>query len=118
MPAVNPEPSRKDIVFIQRDTTGTYYGETHISGSNLIIYVDSSGSINADKSSSFYTTFPPPLIPIIVGSTYPITSSWASNSNTASYVGGYTGTIQFKDNGLSQHTMSFSNGILTTYSTI
>ena len=92
MPAVNPIPSRKDIVFIQRDTTGTYYGETHISGSDLIVYVDSSGNINANKSSSFYTTFPPP--------------------------GGYTGTIQFKDSGSSQHTMSFNNGILTTYTTI
>ena len=117
MPAVNPEPSRKDIVFIQRDTTGTYYGETHISGSDLIVYVDSSGNINADKSSSFYTTFPPPAAALTEGSTYPVTSSWANNSNTASYIGGYTGIIQFKDSGSSQHTMSFNNGILTTYTT-
>ncbi len=49
----------KDIVFIQRDSLNNIYGEVHVSGSNLIIYIDSNGYLNADTSASFYQNFPP-----------------------------------------------------------
>ena len=85
MPISNSSPQQKDVVIIQRNSTNEYYGETHISGSKLIFYTDSSGYINADESASFYTIFPPPetggLTP---GSTYQITSSWAISSSWAS----------------------------------
>ncbi len=55
----NTNPQPKDVVILQRDDLNTVYGETHISGSNLIIYIDSDGHLNADVSASFYNIFPP-----------------------------------------------------------
>lgn len=55
----NTNPQPKDVVILQRDDSNVVYGETHISGSNLIIYVDSDGHLNADMSASFYNLFPP-----------------------------------------------------------
>jgi hypothetical protein len=90
MPISNSNPELKDLVIIQRDDTNSYYGETHISGSNLLLYIDSDGRINADDSGSFYTLFPPSGsiggggggsgTTLGTGSTYPITSSWAINT--------------------------------------
>src|SRR5574343_703851 len=65
MPILNSTPYPKDVVILQRDDTNTYYGETHISGTNAIMYIDSAGYLNADKSASFYSTFPPPNYPPI-----------------------------------------------------
>ena len=52
-------PNLKDVVILQRDDLNTQYNETHISGSNLILYIDADGHLNADPSGSFYTLFPP-----------------------------------------------------------
>jgi len=60
MAIINTNPNIKDVVILQRDDTNTYYGETHISGSDLIIYIDSNGYLNADTSASFYSQYPPP----------------------------------------------------------
>ena len=82
----NSNPESNDVVIIQRDPTNSYYGETHISGSNLILYIDSDGKINADHSASFYTAFPPAGstggggTTLYTGSTYQITASWSSQS--------------------------------------
>ncbi len=85
MPLTNPTPHPKDVVIIQRSNDGQSYGEVHISGSELIFHLDSDGYINADKSASFYTLYPPPVVgELIPGNTYPITSSWTENvSSTA-----------------------------------
>lgn len=71
-------PNSKDLVIIQRSDTNNGYLETHISGSNLILYVDNNGHINADYSASFYSLFPATtsslLKPsVITGSTAPVT---------------------------------------------
>lgn len=50
----------KDIVFIQRSNDNSSYGEVHISGSKLVIYIDIDGNINADTAANFYSVFPPP----------------------------------------------------------
>lgn len=42
-------PNRLEAVFIQRDITNSRYDQINISGSDLIIYLDPTGSINADK---------------------------------------------------------------------
>lgn len=85
MPINNANISPKEIIIIQRNSTNEYYGETHISGSELIFYTDQFGYVNADKSASFYTIFPPPSSGLIVGNTYPITASWAKSASWASH---------------------------------
>lgn len=42
-------PNRLEAVFIQRDETNVRYDQINISGSNLIIFTNSTGSIDADK---------------------------------------------------------------------
>lgn len=91
----NPNPQAHDVVIYQRDVTNTYWGEVHISGSNRIIYIDSSGNLNADDSSSFYSLFPPSGssggssgTTLNTGSTYPITASWAISASWAPGTGG------------------------------
>jgi mating pheromone-induced death protein 2 len=84
----NKSPQSKDIIIYQRSDDNTYWGETHISGSSLIFYIDSSGHINADTSGSFYTLFPPSGSStggsgLITGSTVPITASWAISASWA-----------------------------------
>ena len=81
MSILNPIPQSKDIVIIQRNYANTQYDETHISGSNKIIYIDNSGYINADDSASFYSLYPPPGGS---GGTS-ISASWASQSLSASW---------------------------------
>lgn len=78
MPISNTNPQPKDVVILQRDDTNSQYIETHISASDVILHIDSAGHINADKSSSFYTLYPPP------GKSENATSaSWSSQSFTA-----------------------------------
>ena len=74
----DPTPNLKDVVILQRDDTNSQYNETHISGSDVIIYIDSAGYINADKSASFYTIFPPPP-----STSQSDSASWASHSFSA-----------------------------------
>lgn len=76
----NINPNSKDVVILQRNDANTYYGETHISGSDLILYIDSDGHVNADNSSSFYTLFPPTST-----SQNSDSSSWASSSLSSSH---------------------------------
>ena len=59
MAITNPTPQPKEVVILQRDDGNAFYEEVHISGSSKIIYIDSSGYLNADDSASFYTVFPP-----------------------------------------------------------
>ena len=81
MPITSPIPAPKDAVFIQRSDNNAFYGETHISGSNLLLYIDSDGHVNADTSASFYTLFPAAG----GGGGSSLSSSWASSSLSASY---------------------------------
>jgi hypothetical protein len=76
MPISNTNPQPKDVVILQRDATNTYYGETHISASEVILHIDEFGNLNADKSASFYALYPPPTV--VAASA--VSSSWASAS--------------------------------------
>jgi hypothetical protein len=58
-PISSSNPRAKDIVILQRGNDNQSYGEIHFSGSHLIFYTDASGYMNADKSASFYSLFPP-----------------------------------------------------------
>ena len=51
-------PSALDVVLVQRDSANTVYGEVHISGSNIVIYIDNNGNLTAGKASEFYSVFP------------------------------------------------------------
>lgn len=82
MPISNTNPQSNDVVLFQRDPTNTYWGEVHISGSNLIMYVDSNGFINADHSASFYTTFPVTIINIPSTGSTPTSSINATTGST------------------------------------
>jgi hypothetical protein len=55
----------KDVIIPIRNDTNTNYIEAHISGSQLIIYLDELGNLNADNSQSFYQKFPPSATPAI-----------------------------------------------------
>ena len=46
-------PNKLESVFIQRNSDNAYYHQINISGSDLIIYHDETGSINADKIDTF-----------------------------------------------------------------
>src|SRR5579862_5101632 len=79
----NTNPNPKDVVILQRDDTNTYYGETHISGSSLIVYIDSNGYVNADGSASFYSQFPPTNASgSSISASYAVTASFALNGGT------------------------------------
>ena len=71
MPISNTNPWPKDVVIIQRDDLNSQYNETHISASDVILYIDSAGHINADHSASFYALYPVPTA---------TSASWASAS--------------------------------------
>ena len=101
----NTNPNPLDVVILQRNSTNTLYGETHISGSSLVVYIDSTGSLNADNSSSFYAIFIPPF-------SYLASSSlFSSQSMSSSYVSGSYGVIT----NLTSSTISNNNDI-TLYS--
>jgi hypothetical protein len=78
MAILNTNPSPKDVVILQRDDTNTYYGETHISGSKLLLHINSSGHLDADTSASFYSIYPPPF-----GNA--VSASFASQSLSTSF---------------------------------
>lgn len=97
----NPNPQPYDVVIFQRDDTNTFWGETHISGTNLIFYIDSNGHVNADYSASFYSLFPPSGsggggsggTTLVTGALYYITSSWAISASWAPSSGGSGTTL-------------------------
>ena len=100
--AFDNTPNSLEAAFVQRDSTNQYYEQINISGSNLIVYLDASGSLTADNigvwagkygigtstSSSYALTASYSLNggsgggTFVTGGTYPITASWAQ---TASY---------------------------------
>ena len=81
-------PHSKDLVIIQRSDDNSFYEEVHASGSLVIPYLDADGHLNFDTSQSFYSIFPPISAP----SNYSISSSWASQSLSASWAPGGTPT--------------------------
>lgn len=82
-------PNRLEAVFVQRDTNNSRYDQINISGSDLIVYLDENGKINADKASVWAAKY---NIGVLTGSL--ATSSWASMSISASYAlsASYTNT--------------------------
>lgn len=89
-------PNRLEAVFVQRDTNNTRYDQINISGSDLIVYLDENGKINADKVSTFASKYNIGTGPTgsaatsswATSSIYAISASWASSSvfsSTASF---------------------------------
>lgn len=68
-------PNKLEAVFVQRNTTNVRYDQINISGSDLIVYLDENGKINADKVSTWASKYG---IGIASGSA--ATASWASQS--------------------------------------
>jgi hypothetical protein len=81
--AFSSTPSRLEAVFVQRDTTNIRYDQINISGSDLIVYLDGTGSINADKIPVWAAKYGLGSGSISSGSV--ASSSWASHSISASY---------------------------------
>ena len=72
-------PNALESAHVQRDKTNSYYEQVNISGSDLIIYHDASGSLTADKVSVWATKYG------IGSGGSSVSSSWASSSISASY---------------------------------
>jgi hypothetical protein len=72
-------PNALESAHIQRDKTNSFYEQVNISGSDLVIYHDSSGSLTADRISVWATKYG-----IAVGGSL-VSSSWASSSISSSY---------------------------------
>jgi hypothetical protein len=84
--AFDTSPSRLEAAFIQRDTTNSWYEQINITGSDLIIYLDENGKINADKISVWATKYGIGTGGgIIPGGSYNISASYASSSLSSSY---------------------------------
>lgn len=73
-------PNRLEAVFVQRDANNIRYDQINISGSDLIIYLDSAGRINADKISVWAATYG---LGSGGGSGSAVSASWASHSFTS-----------------------------------
>jgi hypothetical protein len=71
-------PNRLESAFVQRETGNQYYEQVNISGSDLVIYHDSTGKLTADKVLVWAS-----LYGIGSGGTS-LSSSWASQSLSAS----------------------------------
>lgn len=69
-------PNRLEAVFIQRDTSNVRYDQINISGSDLIVYLDGTGSINADKIATWAAKYGIGM----GGSGSAASASWATNS--------------------------------------
>lgn len=81
-----PIVDKYSIRFDQRNAGNTAYSEAFVSGSNLIITTDVYGNITGSNTVENAVTASYALNGIITGSTYPTTSSWATNSLTASSI--------------------------------
>jgi hypothetical protein len=80
-------PDKYEAVLIQRANNNSYYEEIHISGSDSIFYLSSSGELTADKISIFAAKYGLIGATLSTSSTYPFTASWAINT-----VNGSSGT--------------------------
>ena len=88
--AFDNTPNKLDAAFVQRDHSNQYYEQINISGSNLVVYLDETGSLTADKVSVWATKYG-----IGSGGGPSISASWASSSISSSY----TLTASFALNG-------------------
>jgi len=87
-------PSQLESVFVQRNTLNTFYNQINITGSDLIIYHDEYGILNADKISVWATKYN--VGGIVTNGSYNISTSYASASISSSFsitssyaIGGY-----------------------------
>lgn len=81
--AFSDTPNRLEAVFIQRDTSNSRYDQINISGSDLIVYLDSTGKINADKIGVWAAIYGIGSGSSSSGSGTSVSSSWASSSFTS-----------------------------------
>lgn len=73
-------PNQLESVWAQRDPTNQYYAQLNVSGSDIIVYHDSNGVLQADKISVWASTYG-----LGGGGGSSISCSWASSSYTSSY---------------------------------
>lgn len=90
-------PSRLEAVFVQRDDHNNFFEQINVSGSNLIVYLDSTGHITASKIPQW-------------ASLYNLTGG-GGNSDSASYAlsSSYAGTSSFSFNSLSSSHSNISD---------
>lgn len=78
--AFDNSPSRLESAHVQRDKTNSYYEQVNITGSDLVIYHDETGSLTADKIGVWATKYG-----IGIGGVS-VSSSWASQSLSSSII--------------------------------
>lgn len=76
--ALNDTPNKLESVWVQRNTGNQFYEQINISGSDLIVYHDENGVLQADKIPVFLAKYG-------AGGTA-LSASWASQSLSASYM--------------------------------
>lgn len=96
-------PNRLEAVFVQRNTGNTRYDQINISGSDLIVYLDAEGKINADKISTWAATYG------IGGGGTSASSSWASQSR-------FSSTASFATLSLTSYSSSWASHSFTSTS--
>ena len=81
------QPNALESAFVQRDPTNSYYGQVNISGSDLIIYHDSTGTLTADKVSVWAAYYAIGSSGSVASASYSISASYAPGnpSISASY---------------------------------
>lgn len=75
-------PNPKESIFVQRKVDNSFYEEIHITGSDLVIYHDSTGLLTADKISVWASKY---SLGSSGGGGNVISSSWASASISSSH---------------------------------
>lgn len=101
-------PSRLENVYIQRDPTNSFYEQINISGSDIIVYNDEFGQLNADKISVWALKYNIGTNGIISGESYNISSSWATNAT-------YANSANSAINATSAAYATYLNGYSDTY---
>lgn len=103
--AFDNTPNRLDAAFIQRDRSNQYYEQINISGSDLIVYLDETGSLTADRISVWAAKYG------IGSGGSSLSSSWASASISASFsdTASYSLNAGLSPTSSYAHTASFLN---------
>jgi hypothetical protein len=77
--AFTDTPNRYEAVFVQRRTDNSFYEQINVSGSDIIVYLDSTGMLNADKISVWAANYG------LGSGGSSVSSSWASSSLSSSH---------------------------------
>ena len=108
--ALNAQPNALESAFVQRDPTNTYYDQINISGSDLIIYHDSTGTLTADKVNVWATRYG------IGQGTFAGSASYASRSLSSSYAATASYALNAAGGGVATASIYSSQSLYSTQS--